>query len=781
MNYPKVLPKPTTQASNIVASDVRDVRMELACTRGSGVKTMLVVKLGSSNLTLPSEHTTYSSGSVTKTAVFGAGTDLGGGNYCVYVGDDPSEVIVTGLTHTTTYTILAYDLNVKEPGSERYNVDSCTLTQATSTPLPYNLLRFNLRYNPNQVGFSGYITSSSFAFAPTIAAAAQVISLTNIAPDGTGNANAVAGAWYDPVNDRIGVHEIDGVITSVFPAENMTQAARLSTIAASRQGISFNPITLHQYVYNPAGSMTVMDLSGNVITTYSAPPHTTDVILHYDYGLGCWWAFREGAIAVAVEKWTLSGSTISIAETKWYVGNDGGTTSYCFGGLTNFDGSAGAARARYQSLDGLKNLLIGANPFSFVTEGIVEYPDGTLGSPLPMGYNQHGSHPNGNTWLRYDPKSCYLKDNKSPSMVPFSAWSGGSVIGSYYASVMNQQVGNKIYSAVYDTNGFTNTENASAWTFEFSDGGDADITFVGSNTAPTGSPTTPKFSTCPYYAGWGATTPSAEQGTPGTFRYKQAVLTVKHKTDIITPADIVAQLGSKCKVLIISHDGEMNYVYPDSTSPTFQIPVSPNQANAANPMYNTTSSQRRSYVSANQESTGTSTASHSLLTTISALTPATKFQITVIGNRVVSTTRAIYWAASIHNTNTWRIICGHKSSSDSPANHVFIEWWNASGFNSRVSFLDATTSPAKYDFKASGSAWSIAKNDVDQSLTVTGSNTGQSFSSLTGTTRMTTGFCLGSTGVSGRHDDYLLIVCDDLQTAEDIALINAYRTQEGLP
>jgi hypothetical protein len=416
----------------------------------------------------------------------------------------------------------------------------------------------------------------------------------------------------------------------------------------------------------------------------------------------------------------------------------------------------------------------------FVTEGLVVYPDETIGNCNPAGYVLHGSVVGGNRWMRSDPLSVYLKYDRSPSMTRMTKFTGGTLSGVYGRQKITANVGDKIYSPVYDTNGFTNTENTSAWGFEFSVGGDADITFVGSATAPTVGSTTAADSNLPSYAGWGATVPSAEQGTPGTFRYKQAVLTVKaaEAPALITVQDILTAIPT-LKILVLEGEEDSLYITRDDSN---RISLGVNQAVPTNGFINTTSSQRPIFNFTDDYTDDNANNNHLLLELPSEILSDTVGQLIVCPRREATTIRSIHLAASINNTNTHRLIFRHNAAADTPGSEICIEHWDATGAAvNRVGIADTSLTFKRLDFISTGSAWQILINGVDQVLNVSaGANNGNWFADLTGANRVASGICLGTATVTGRHRRRLIAYSSAVLTTEQNDLIDDYIAQENL-
>jgi len=122
---------PTTQASNIVFSNVGATSMTVGWTRGNGSNVAVFVKSGAGAITNPVDGTTY-----TANVAFPGGTQLGSsGYYCVYNGNATS-VDITGLTASTTYFVQAFEYN-GTGASAMYQTATATNnpnSQATTAP-----------------------------------------------------------------------------------------------------------------------------------------------------------------------------------------------------------------------------------------------------------------------------------------------------------------------------------------------------------------------------------------------------------------------------------------------------------------------------------------------------------------------------------------------------------------------------------------------------------------------------------------------------------------------
>jgi len=96
---------PTIATSSFFANNVTGNRMQLTWTRGNGAGRLIIAKVGSAVDVLPTDLTNYS-----PNPNFGFGTNLGGGNFVVYVGAG-DNVPLTNLQPSTTYHYAFFEYN----------------------------------------------------------------------------------------------------------------------------------------------------------------------------------------------------------------------------------------------------------------------------------------------------------------------------------------------------------------------------------------------------------------------------------------------------------------------------------------------------------------------------------------------------------------------------------------------------------------------------------------------------------------------------------------------
>lgn len=614
--------------------------------------------------------------------------------------------------------------------------------------ITYNLLRFSIKYRTTDFA---YLTTTSYSDAATLFTGSNVI---RVVTGGTPDANFLTSANYkyadDPDDDRIMFRDADGKIhvwENDFTEESQITAQVASTF---EQGVCYDPVNERLYSYKSNGTVKVFDLTGTLIETLTAPVVSQAVHWYYDYANEKFYVSTQGT-NTNIKIWVRSGGALVLSETLWFNSLGGSCVDNINNEVVCFDATRTSFRFRKQTLEGTDQITIYPRPFTsgFTGEGLTVAPDGTIYCAEPSGHDD--GIVGGNRLWHFDPRGNYLKYDYAPSMTRFDRFTGGTVSGQFDTQIITQEVGEKIYSPIYDTQGFTNTENASAWSYEFSTGGDADITWVGSNTAPTTTSVTNYYSNLPQYNGWGATTPSSEQGTPGSYRYKQAVLLVKDETPSseITIQDLINVIQPD--ILCIEDDSEKMYVYTDATLVN-QVPILVNQANPSNNFKNTTVSTR--WVKQTDYLDDQSTSAVITLTTPSGITSDQSGYLGVVTRREATNTLNTILAVGTQGSANNRILIKHNSTSGSPASSLVIEQTNSVGtVINRVSTTDTGLAYKFYEFIATGSAWEIWANQVNQSLTTTGAP-GDWFGDLTTPNQVARGTATSNAG-RGRYHAFL--------------------------
>jgi gliding motility-associated-like protein len=130
--HPSVAPK------NLSVSSVNGDRLNVSFTSGNGTRRLVVVRKGGLVNSIPSDLNNYSGGA------FGAGTQIGTGNYVISFSTSTSATI-TGLEPNTQYGVAVFEVD-GSAGNERYLVTEYIneLVKTSSTP---TIATFSLLYN----------------------------------------------------------------------------------------------------------------------------------------------------------------------------------------------------------------------------------------------------------------------------------------------------------------------------------------------------------------------------------------------------------------------------------------------------------------------------------------------------------------------------------------------------------------------------------------------------------------------------------------------------------
>lgn len=410
-----------------------------------------------------------------------------------------------------------------------------------ATPGPsYDVEQMWVKYSEDEYP---YITSASRIDMTSVRVGAKEVRVQTFSPDDAlFCTSAMPTQMSDPDDERLLWRRSDGVLF-VATDDGATWVPQASTISppighAFEQGCCIDQTTKYIHSINAAGTVKIFDitgyLSGNVtatlVETITAPAVTGSVHWDYDYKAGRYFVAQQGQ-PVKIQVWVRSGNAIVLSETLWYSSRGGVARDYVNDAIQCADGSGINLRYRGQSVRGWDNLKTLEIPFpsGYTVEGIGISAIGTLFACEPSGHDVGqfpGPIPGGNGCHEDDVYGNRGKYDFVPSMTRFDRCSGGTLGGQFWTQVRTGFVGDEIYGPVYDMLNCTPAQSASNWGARISPGGTYSQMFRNSNTAPTGASKTHRYSTRPSYAGWGNTSPSAKQSTPGTNRYIQQVLTL---------------------------------------------------------------------------------------------------------------------------------------------------------------------------------------------------------------------------------------------------------------
>lgn len=128
---------PQTQASNAGSVNVTSTSVQLNWTNGTGNRRIVLMKQGTTVDAVPADNASY-----TANTAFGAGTNLGQGNYVMYEGSN-NNVTITGLDPTTTYHFAVFEYNAFGSNSQFLITNPARNSFTTTVVLPVSLIEFN--------------------------------------------------------------------------------------------------------------------------------------------------------------------------------------------------------------------------------------------------------------------------------------------------------------------------------------------------------------------------------------------------------------------------------------------------------------------------------------------------------------------------------------------------------------------------------------------------------------------------------------------------------------
>lgn len=134
---------PQVQATNITTGSVTTTTMLLTWNNGSGNRRLVLMRQGAPVNAAPVNNGVYVSNSA-----FGAGTQVGTGNFVVY-NSTGNSVLVTGLTHNTTYHFIVYEFNDFGATSQFLLTSPATGSGTTAVALPVTFMDFTAKNERN--------------------------------------------------------------------------------------------------------------------------------------------------------------------------------------------------------------------------------------------------------------------------------------------------------------------------------------------------------------------------------------------------------------------------------------------------------------------------------------------------------------------------------------------------------------------------------------------------------------------------------------------------------
>lgn len=126
---------PQTPAVDLMTNSIDGASVSISWTPGSGQKRLVVIREAGTTASTPTDGNDY-----TPNSAFGAGSELGSGNFIVYEGGGNSTLI-TNLDPSTTYHLEVYEFNFENSGTRYLLSNPASLTFAT-TVLPVECISF---------------------------------------------------------------------------------------------------------------------------------------------------------------------------------------------------------------------------------------------------------------------------------------------------------------------------------------------------------------------------------------------------------------------------------------------------------------------------------------------------------------------------------------------------------------------------------------------------------------------------------------------------------------
>lgn len=318
----------------------------------------------------------------------------------------------------------------------------------------FDLLRFSVKYRTTD--YPSYLTTTAFSDWPTLNAANGVIRVETIAVDGAGFSNFAVNANF--------MYETDVDNSTLFIIQAETPRLKVydldwnlvSNTLSFGQSTCYDPVNQRYHQFNNPG-MDIYNSSGTLIESLTTPTLAAgNAMFYFDYSTGLYYVSAPGT-GSDILIWGRSGTVLSQIEDTGIFSIEAISINH----TTNAMITLGSTFAEFvtQTPSGIKDVYVFPNNVKNA-EGVAVMPDGTILWADPSGF--HNSTVGGNRLWWSDPQKLYMKYDRSPSMTPFTKFSGGSVTGNFDAQKLSQVAGKKIYSPVYDTDGFTNTENVDA-------------------------------------------------------------------------------------------------------------------------------------------------------------------------------------------------------------------------------------------------------------------------------------------------------------------------------
>lgn len=608
----------------------------------------------------------------------------------------------------------------------------------------FTLRKLSVKYT--NTDFAYITTKSGFDNNSTFNAGTNIIGLCTIVPDDTANSSLA----YDQETDRLVVLHLDagGHIGCKFfekPAVQTAFAAALGTIPATDysfvadgvHGMTLDPTTQILYVWTQANTVKEYNITtGTLLATRTQDTgYSTPGTISYNYETGDMWFCIGTETDQTAKRATLVSGNWVVQETTWFTFSQEIAVDPFLQGLItkkmSGDGTWHFLTQKFDGIDCVYNRYASdsAEFISNTQQTIRDARNGTFWINLDIQYHEP-TLPNNNCIMQMDPLGYYRKYLRFPDMHRFDLFKKTSTqSGQYNSQILTGN--NWDIAPVVDYGAYTGQQDINNW--EIGEEDAAELEFRGSASAPTttiiddyDNENIKIYDANGTNDGWGATTPGAWQSTPTTDRYMQVRVKPIEYVPTWTPADLGSDL-----IAWFEQNSLDGLIYEQVDSD--RCPISINYVNPYDNMGNSSATQKPIWIPAgtyldmiasNRHYQGDST----LVDVIKALSEC---EVHGVARKNINTSRVIFLSGTQLTSNNYQLVCQWHPSNLAPNNLLHIRHVDSLGNISTMGVTDTTVAAWKmYTFRLGGSSNKIYINNVEQSLTVVGSNTGQCFDDI---------------------------------------------------
>ncbi|MBU8882731.1 T9SS type A sorting domain-containing protein [Kaistella sp. DKR-2] len=265
--------EPTSDPSGINFSNITSTGFSLGWTNGNGAQRVVLIKEVSAVNSMPADGITYNA-----SAAFGAGSQIGTGNFVVYKGNGNS-VQISGLTPAKVYYVSIIEFNGAS-GVENYR--SSGLTGSTTTlnsPVGLQVKATNTSYKINFDDTADGVNLDTF----------QGFGMSKIVESGQLDSNAWAFSGFSSGAIPFGGNSIEDSSyengpsdggeedTGIYAFNVGTAAAANYTLGIQPGGTDFNPGTVTLQIQNQTGApMTSLNI-GYKVYVYNDQPSSSQI------------------------------------------------------------------------------------------------------------------------------------------------------------------------------------------------------------------------------------------------------------------------------------------------------------------------------------------------------------------------------------------------------------------------------------------------------------------------------------------------------------------------